>query len=106
MKKMLTIIFTLAVLLGLNYGLMVITNSSFIDFSFFLGLAVAFIIRYFNSSGGQISKSIDLQVQSTTGIKQEADNKKFNPSVGFFTCMIYAGISLVVTFFYYMDYFI
>ncbi|MBA2174404.1 hypothetical protein H0266_05730 [Halobacillus locisalis] len=106
MKKIVTILFTIIFLVGVNIALTVMTDSAFIDFSFVLGLAVAFIIRFFNSSGGFTTRSIDLGVQSTTGIKQEAENKKFVPSVGFYTCLVYAGASLIITFIYYMEYFV
>ena len=106
MKKIATIIFTIIFLVGVNIALTVITDSNFIDFSFVLGLAVAFAIRFFNSAGGFTTRSIDLGVQSTTGIKQQAENKKFVPSVGFYTCLVYAGVSLIITFIYYMEYFI
>lgn len=100
------VVLTLAILLALNTGLMLLTNSAFIDFSFVLGLAAAFLIKFFNSSGGHTSKTLDLQVQSSTGIKQTTENKKFYPSVGFYTCLSYSGLSLVITFFYYMEYFL
>ncbi|WP_079480508.1 hypothetical protein [Halobacillus salinus] len=106
MKKIMMILWTVAFLLAVNTGIAWLTNSAFIDFSFFLGLLVAFAIRFFNSAGGHTTKAIDLQVQSSTGIKQESETKKFLPSTGFYTCLAYSAVSLVVTFFYYMDYFV
>lgn len=106
MKKLISIVFTLAFIIGVNYGLTVLLGVQFIDFSVMVGILTIGIIKFFNSSGGMTSRSIDMSVQATTGVKQDAIQNKFSPTTGFYTAIVYTVISAVATFVYYKDYFL
>jgi hypothetical protein len=97
---------TVAVLIVINIGLARLLDTQFIDLSFVLGLAAAFLIKFFNSSGGFSSRSLDLSVQSQTGVKQTSVERKFTPSVGFYTSIAYAIFGLIAIFVIYRDYFV
>jgi hypothetical protein len=49
---------------------------------------------------------MDMRLRGTTGIKQEVQEKKFTPTIGFYTAIGYTLVSAIVLFFYYKDYFI
>ncbi|WP_010649821.1 hypothetical protein [Oceanobacillus massiliensis] len=97
---------TLIVIFVLNWAAVHLIGGSFIDYSFFIGLMVAVVIWFTNSSGGIVSSSIRMNVQAQTGIKIEEEKKNFNPTVTFVTAVIYTLISAIATFIYYIDYFI
>lgn len=106
MKKLITILITLGILFALSYGLAFITNTKFMDFTFFVGLTVSGLIWFLNSKGGFSSRNLDMSVQSTTGIKTDIEKFKFHPNIAFFTSITYTVLSLAATFFYYRSYFI
>lgn len=85
MKKLITIFITLLVLTGLSYGITYYTHSKFIDYSFFIGLAVTVIIWFFTSKGGYTSRNLDVSVQGTTGIKVDQQKYEFSPNFAFLT---------------------
>jgi hypothetical protein len=49
---------------------------------------------------------MDMQLRGTTGLKQEIQEKKFTPTIGFYTAIGYTVFSVLVLFIYYKDYFI
>ncbi|WP_157130819.1 hypothetical protein [Halobacillus mangrovi] len=81
-------------------------GTHFIDLSFILGLAAAVAIKFFNSSGGYSSRSLDLRVQSQTGGKQTTVEKKFTASASFYTAIAYGAVGLIAILVIYRDYFI
>ncbi|MFK9092599.1 hypothetical protein [Bacillus salipaludis] len=105
MKRLITIILTLLVLLGLSYGITYYTHKKFIDYSFFIGIAFTAIIWFFTSKGGYTSRNVDMTVQGTTGIKAEQQRFEFSPNIAFFTSLAYTLISLVVMLYQYRSYF-
>ncbi|MCT2535764.1 hypothetical protein NC661_07530 [Aquibacillus koreensis] len=106
MKKVIVAIATLAILVAVNYGITILFNQNYIDFSFVVGMLGAVTIRFFNSSGGYTSKNLEMIGQGITGIKMEQQDKKFEPNVAFYIAILYCVVALIVTFFYYKDYFI
>ncbi|WP_164669615.1 hypothetical protein [Virgibacillus doumboii] len=106
MKNVIWSVVTICFILLINWGVAALFNVEFIDFAFISGLGVAVIIWFFTSSGGFISNSIRMQTQAQTGIKMEEEKRSFNPSVTFYTAVVYTIIAAVVTFIYYKDYFI
>ncbi|MEH7331053.1 hypothetical protein V7161_00030 [Neobacillus drentensis] len=104
MKKLITIVITLFVLLGLSYALTWFTHSKFIDYSFFAGLAVTVIIWFFTSKGGYSSRSLDSSVQGSTGIKTERQKYEFSPNIAFFTSLAYTIITFLAMLYYYRSY--
>jgi hypothetical protein len=105
MKKVITIIITLLILLGLSYCISYFTHTKPIDYSLFIGIAVTVIIWFFTSKGGSTSRNADMTVQGTTGIKVEQQKFEFFPNAAFFTSLAYTLISLVALLYQYRSYF-
>jgi amino acid transporter len=105
MKRLITIIITLLILLGLSYAVTYYTHTKFIDFSFFVGLVVTVIVWFFTSKGGFTSRNAEMMIQSQTGIKLEKQKYEFSPNVVFFTSLAYTLISLVTMLYQYRSYF-
>lgn len=105
-KHIIWSIVTVCVMLLLNWGVAVLFSGAFIDYSLFVGVVVVGIIRFMNSTGGIGSTSIRMNTQAQTGIKIDEEKQTFNPSVAFYTAIGYALVALVITAFYYKDYFI
>ncbi|WP_407270998.1 hypothetical protein [Radiobacillus sp. PE A8.2] len=98
---------TIAILLLINFGVAWIFEMKFFDIAVFVGIFVAVVIRFFNSSGGYTSRSMDLQIQSSTGIKQDTTSeRKFSPSISFYTAVGYSVVALIGTLIYYREYFL
>jgi hypothetical protein len=106
MKKIIWSIITISTIIFINWRLTILLNAAFMDYAFITGIGAVTIIWFFNSTGGTTSNSIRLQTQSQTGIKVDEEKKAFNPSVVFFSSVIYTAIALIATVFYYKDYFI
>lgn len=105
MKRLITIIITSLILLGLSYAVTYYTHTKFIDFSFFVGLVVTVIVWFFTSKGGFTSRNAEMMVQSQTGIKIEKQKYEFSHNVVFFTSLAYTLISLVTMLYQYRCYF-
>lgn len=105
MKKIITIVITLLVLVGLNYGLTHLTHTRFIDFAFFIGIIVTVIIWFFTSKGGYSTRSLDATIQGTTGIKANEYKDEFSPNIAFYTSLVYTVITLVAVIYHYKSYF-
>lgn len=106
MGKIISFFLTLIVIGALNFGVTLVSDISFIDSSFFIGLVSVFLIFYFSSSGGFTSRNADLQIQAQTGIKVDSSGRKFSPSSVFFASIIYLIGASIATFIRYKDYFI
>jgi hypothetical protein len=104
-KRLITIVITLLVLVGLSYGITYYTHTKFIDYSFFIGLAVTIIIWFFTSKGGYTSRNLDMTVQGSTGIKMEGQKYEFSPNIAFLTSLAYSLITLGVMLYQYRGYF-
>ena len=104
MKRLITIAITLLVLLGISFGVAHYTQTKFIDFSFFTGLAVTVIIWFFTSKGGFTSRHTDMQVQGATGIKVEQQKFVFSPNLAFITSLSYTIITFVAMLYHYRSY--
>ncbi|MEH7074245.1 hypothetical protein [Neobacillus drentensis] len=96
---------TLVVLAGLNYVLTYYTHTKFLDYSFFVGMVVTIIIWFFTSKGGYSSRSLDMTVQGSTGIKMDAQKYEFSPNIAFLTSLAYTIITLGVMLYQYRSYF-
>nr|WP_259547696.1 hypothetical protein [Heyndrickxia oleronia] len=106
MKKFLSIIITLSVLFGLNFGVSYLLNASLFEYSFFIGLAVTLTIWFFTTKGGFTTKSVDFLVLSNTNQKMESEKYTYKPSIAFYTAFIYTLISMIALIFYYKNYFL
>lgn len=104
-KKTLTIIITLLILIALSFGLSHYLHSKFYDYSFFVGLEVTVVIWFFTSKGGITSRSLDLTVQGTTGIKTEKQKFEFSPNLAFITSLVYTVVTFALMIFEYRRYF-
>ncbi len=104
LKKALTVVITLLVLIGLSFGLSHYIHSKFFDYSFFVGLAVTVVIWFFTSKGGVTSRNIDMTIQGTTGIKAEQQKFEFSPNLVFITSLLYTVVTFVVMLYQYRDY--
>jgi hypothetical protein len=105
MKRLITIVITFLVLTGLSFGITYYTHTKFIDYSFFIGLAVTVFIWFFTSKGGHTSRYLDMTVQGTTGLKVDQQKYEFSPNVVFLTSLAYTIINLGVMLYYYRSYF-
>ncbi|MFB6467861.1 hypothetical protein ACE38V_13810 [Cytobacillus sp. Hz8] len=104
-KKVLSIIMTLLVLIGLTFGFSHSTDAKFFDYSFFIGLIASVVIWFFTSKGGFTSRSVDMSVQSTTGMKTDHQRFEFSPTVSFLTTIVYTIISFGIMIYKYRQYF-
>ncbi|KQL52310.1 hypothetical protein AN964_01290 [Heyndrickxia shackletonii] len=106
MKRIISIFVTLLILLGINYAVAYYTNTKFIDYSFGVGLVFSIIIWFFTSKGGLTSRITDGIVQmESTNFKLKADTYKFSPNAAFFTSLAYTLVAIIITFYYYRQYF-
>ncbi|MGM0845615.1 MAG: hypothetical protein ACQEUT_11610 [Bacillota bacterium] len=97
MKK--TVIGTLisAIVIGiLVWVASLVLSISYMEWSFFIGLAIAVVMFFFNSSGGALSKSATLDA-STAGWKVQKDNElKANVGFVFYGAVLFTLISFIV----------
>ncbi|WP_232828036.1 hypothetical protein [Paraliobacillus sp. X-1268] len=105
-KHIIWSIVTVCVMLLLNWGVAVLFVGKFIDYSFLMGILFVGIVRFMNSTGGMGSTSVRMSTQAQTGIKIEKEKQTFNPTVPFYTAIVYTIVALVITVIYYKDYFI
>ena len=102
MRRLISIVLTLLVILGVNYATAHYTNSKFIDFSFLVGLAFSIIIWFFTSKGGVSSQYTNVLIQEqTTNFKMAKEKYEFSPNVVFLTALVYTIVSIIVTIIYY-----
>lgn len=105
MKQFITIAITLFILLEFNFGVTLLTEAKFINYSFIVGLVVSAIIWFFTSKGGFTSRHIDITVQGISGIKDKQQEFEVSLNTALFTSAAYTVISLVITLIYYQSYF-
>ena len=105
LKKLITIVFTLFVLIGLSTALSDYIQAKFFDYSFLVGLAVTVVLWFFTSKGGVASNFLDSTVQGTTGIKTEQGKFEFSPNLIFITSLIYTVVTFAAMLYQYRDYF-
>ncbi|MDQ0217373.1 hypothetical protein ELQ35_07465 [Peribacillus cavernae] len=106
MKKILVCLFTILVIGVINYLCTLFMEVKFVDASFFVGLCSVIFINFFTSPGGFTSDIARLQIQGQTGIKVDQEKSRFNPSLPFYTAIIYTILSTIATFIYYRAYFL
>ena len=104
-RRLITIVITLLVLVGLSFGITFFTHTNFFDYSFFIGLAVTIIIGLFTSKGGFGSRRLHIAIQGSTGIRMDSQKFEFSPNIAFYTSLAYTVISIVATLYYYRGYF-
>ncbi|WP_406944099.1 hypothetical protein ACJA3J_11930 [Halobacillus sp. SY10] len=104
-KNIIWAIVTVFVMVLINYGVASFFSGEFIEYSFLLGVVVMTIVWFFNSKGGFASNTVRLGVQARTGLKIEEEKQKFNPTVVFYTAVVYTMVALIITIIYYKDYF-
>lgn len=107
MKRLITILLTLLLLVGVNYFITVFFPVKFVDYAFVVGMLVSFIIWFFTSKGGVSSTIADSSIaQQTTNFKMEKQAYSFSPNLAFFTALAYTLLSFIMMFIYYRDYFL
>ena len=105
-RKLLTIIITFLVLIGLSLGVTNVTETKFIDYSCFIGLAATVIIWFFTSKGDSSgTRRLDMSIQGSTGIRMEEKKFEFSPNIVFLTSVAYTIITMVALLFHYRSYF-
>ena len=75
---------------------------------FLVGLLGAVVIYFFSSSGGFSSNNLDMLAQATTGFKMETsgkEEKKFYPSIAFYTSILYTVLAVIILIYTYKEYF-
>lgn len=105
MKILVLVGMTLLALIGLSLGIAYITNATFMDYAFFIGLGVTGSLWFFGSKGGHTTSSLDAEIQGTTGFKSKEQKYNFSPNPIFFTSLIYTIIMFVALIYYYRNYF-
>ncbi|WP_240189843.1 hypothetical protein [Bacillus sp. P14.5] len=97
MKKNLVGTLISAVVIGLLVWIAtMVLPISYMDWSFFIGLALSVVLFFFNSSGGVLSKAATLDA-STAGWKVQQDNElKANVGFVFYGAVLYTIVSFVV----------
>ncbi|WP_042457258.1 hypothetical protein [Neobacillus dielmonensis] len=105
MKRLITVVITLVVLIGLSFALSHFTHTKLVDYSFLVGLIITVVIWFFTSKGGITSRNVDMQVQGTTGIKVDQEKFEFSPNIAFFTSLAYTIITFLIMLFHYRSYF-
>lgn len=106
MVKVVNLIITLSIIGAINWGLTKISDLSFIDSSFFVGLFSTALIYFFSSSGGITSKNLDRHIQGQTGIKVNTSEHIFNPSFVFYGSIVYLICAIIANLIYYLEYFL
>lgn len=105
-RKLLTIVITLLVLIGLSLGITYFTHTKFIDYSCFIGLAATAFIWFFTSKGdGFGTRRLDMSIQGSTGIRMEERKFEFSPNIVFLTSVAYTIITIAALLFHYRSYF-
>lgn len=106
MKKLLSGLITLIGLVTLNWLAAFFFSAAFIEFSFLTGLAAVIMIGWFTSSGGFSSDAVRMQTQGDTGIRMETEARSgLGSSTSFFVALAYTVLTLIITIYYYRDYF-
>lgn len=106
MKKSLSGLITLIALVTINWLAAFFFSAAFIEFSFLTGLAAAIVIGWFTSSGGFSSDAVRMQTQGETGIRMETEARSgLRSSAPFFAALVYTVLALIITIYYYRDYF-
>ncbi|QFK70523.1 hypothetical protein F7984_04320 [Pradoshia sp. D12] len=101
-RKYIIFIGTFLIIGIINFALTSSLDASFFDYSVFVGFFSTIIIYFFTSTGGYTSRSLDVQIQGSTGLRPEGTQSKFNPSYVFFGSLAYFLTSLIVTIFIYL----
>ncbi|WP_040205263.1 hypothetical protein [Neobacillus jeddahensis] len=104
LKRLLTIVLTLFVLIALSLGIAYFTDTAFIDYAFLVGLAGSVIFWFSTSKGGFTSRNLDMNVQGSTGIKVEAQKYEFSPNLAFFAAVGYTVIMFIAMLIHYRSY--
>jgi hypothetical protein len=86
-----------AVLIGLLvWGASMFLSFSYMEWSFFIGLAISVVLFFFSSSGGMLSKNATLDA-STAGWKIQKDNDlKANVGFVFFGAVLFTLVSFIM----------
>src|SRR5699024_1338287 len=101
-KGIITIIF----LESGNFVLSHLTNSHFIDYMFFVGMAVTIFIMFFSSSGKFTTEYTDVVTNKTNKIlsNKKEQGFKFKPNIYFLISLLYTVIGLIVGVIFYINY--
>jgi hypothetical protein len=106
MKKLLIAIATLVIMPLITYIVVNFLNINFIDYAFLIALIMTAIIWFSSSKGGLTSNYTNGMVQSqTTNFKMTKEKFEFTPTIVFFTAVGYTIFILIMTIYYYKDYF-
>ncbi len=105
MRKVITVLLTIAVIAALNWGTAYFLSLAFLDIAILVGgLAIA-ITYFFKSKGGMASRQTDMAIQGQTGIRMEQQQAVTERSYIFIGTIVYTAVMLVITFISYREYF-
>ncbi|WP_298787713.1 hypothetical protein [uncultured Marinococcus sp.] len=106
MKKSLSGLITLIAITFINWLAAFLFTVAYIEFSFLIGLAAVILIGWFTSSGGFSTDAVRMQTQGDTGIRMETEARSgLRSSTPFFVALAYTVLALIITIYYYRDYF-
>ncbi|WP_409250573.1 hypothetical protein V1502_10350 [Bacillus sp. SCS-153A] len=96
MKKKVIGTLVSAIVFGLLvWGASLILSFNFLDWAFFIGMAISVVLYFFNSSGGMLSKNATLDA-STAGWKIQQDNElKANVGFVFYGAVLFTVVSFI-----------
>ncbi len=106
MKNSITFISTLLVLGIGNWLISSIFNLTFIDVSIPYGIVCVGMAHSFTGGTSAFNRQADMQTRGETGIRMPFMNKASRTSFVFFGSLTYFLFALVMTFFFYREYFI
>jgi hypothetical protein len=106
MNKLIKLCLTVLLLGFGNWLAAILFKLNIFDISIPFALVSIFIIYIFTNKGGSSGRMMDMEIQGQTGFKVNAINKINSTSFIFLGSLLYFLITLIVTFFYYKDYFI
>jgi hypothetical protein len=95
-KKIIGTLLSAGVFALLVWAASKVLSFSYMEWSFFIGLAVSVVLFFFNSSGGALSKAATLDA-STAGWKIQKDNDlKANVGFVFYGAALFTVVSFIM----------
>ena len=107
MKKIGVSIFTLIVIVIINFVGAKFFNLEFLELSFFIGLISMAFIGFFSSSGGPTTSSAEVRIKHLleSDSRTDAHKFKFYNNAPFMVCVAYTIIAAICSVIFYWRYF-
>lgn len=106
LKKFITLSVTILIIGSLHGITAFIFDSNFVDIAIPFGLAAIFLAYIFTNKGGALSRQMDMHIQGETGIRIATTKKVTSQSFVFLGSIVYFSLALLLTLYFYKDYFI